>query len=165
MKEIKISTKSTFQEAIKFIKNPAKVAIVVVKCSEDKFNLITIGWFMRTSLKPPMFAISIGHNRFSYECLLKSRFFNLCFPSKELAKETLLCGTKSGRDINKLEVTGLDWFKGKLAQLPILQDAVANFECEITTQVKSGDHTIFVGEVKHSWLNEDKKVLIHKELT
>jgi flavin reductase (DIM6/NTAB) family NADH-FMN oxidoreductase RutF len=165
MKDIKTLKKSTFQDAVKFTKHPAKVAIAVVKYNQNKFNLITIEWFMRTSLKPPMFAISIGHSRFSYECLQKYRFFNLCFPSKDLAKETLLCGTKSGRDIDKLEVIGLDWFKGKLAQLPILQDAVANFECEITTQVKSGDHTIFVGEVKHSWLNEDKKVLTYKELT
>ena len=67
MKKIKILKKTTFQEAVKFIKHPAKVAIAVVKCSEDKFNLITIEWFMRTSLKPPMFAISIGHSRFSYE--------------------------------------------------------------------------------------------------
>lgn len=165
MKDIKTLKKSTFQDAVKFIKNPAKVAIAVVKYSENKFNLITIEWLMRTSLKPPMFAISIGHSRFSYECLQKYRFFNLCFPSKDLAKETLLCGTKSGRDIDKLEVTKLDWFKGKLCHFPILKDAVANFECEITTQVKSGDHTIFVGEVKYSWLNEDKKVLTHKDLT
>ena len=165
MKEIKTLKKSTFQEAVKLVKHPAKVAIAVVKCSEDKFNIITLEWFMRTSLNPPMFAISIGHSRFSYECLQKYRFFNLCFPSKELAKETLLCGTKSGRDIDKLEVTKLDWFKGRLAQFPILKDAVANFECEIASQVRSGDHTIFIGEVKHSWLNEEKGVLTRKDLT
>ena len=164
MKEIKTLKKSTFQDAVKFTKHPAKVAIAVVKCNQNKFNLITIEWFMRTSIKPPMFAISIGHSRFSFECLQKYRFFNLCFPSKELVEETLLYGTKSGRDINKLEVTGLDWFKGKLAQLPVLKESVANFECEITTQVKSGDHTIFVGEVKHCWLNEEKEVLTRKDL-
>ena len=164
MKEIKTLKKSTFQEAVEFVKHPAKVAIAVVKCGEDKFNLITLEWFMRTSLKPPMFAISIGHSRFSYECLQKYRFFNLCFPSIELAKETLLCGTKSGRDLDKLEVTDLKWFKGRLAQLPVLEDAVANFECEITTQVRSGDHTIYVGEVKHSWLNENRKILTSKDL-
>ena len=164
MKEIKSLQNSTFQDAVKFTKHPAIVAIAIVKCSEDKFNLITIEWFMRTSIKPPMFAISIGHSRFSYECLQKFRFFNLCFPSRELAKETLLCGTKSGKDIDKLKITGLDWFKGRLAQLPILKDALANYECKIITQVKSGDHTIFVGEVKYSWLNKDKKVLTHKDL-
>jgi len=164
MKKIISIEKTTFQNAVKFVKHPAKVALAIVKVDDNKFNLITIEWFMRTSLKPPMFAISIGHSRFSYECLQKYRFFNLCFPSKELAKETLLCGTKSGRDIDKLKVTGLKWLKGKLAQLPILKDAVANFECEITTQIKSGDHTIFVGEVKHSWLNEEKEVLTVKDL-
>ncbi|MBC8416307.1 MAG: flavin reductase family protein, partial [Candidatus Cloacimonetes bacterium] len=44
------------------------------------------------------------------------------------------------------------------------KDLVANFECEITTQVRSGDHTIYVGEIKHSWLNENKKILTSKDL-
>ena len=164
MKEIKTLKKSTFQEAVKYTKHPAKVAIAVVKCSEDKFNLITIEWFMRTSLNPPMYAISIGHSRYSYQCLQNCRYFNLCIPSKEMVEEVKLCGTKSGRDIDKLEVTGLEWFKGRLAQLPILKDGVANFECEIITQVKSGDHTIFVGEVKYCWLDEEQELMTVKDL-
>ncbi|MCD4795547.1 MAG: flavin reductase family protein [Candidatus Cloacimonetes bacterium] len=154
MKRIKILEQSNFNEAVNFVKHPAKVALAIVKDNKGKFNMITLEWFMRTSLNPPMFAISIGHSRYSYQCLQDFRYFNLCIPSKEMVEEVKLCGTKSGRDIDKLEVTGLDWLKGRLAQLPVLKDGVANFECEITTQVKSGDHTIFVGEVKHSWLGE-----------
>ena len=154
-----------YDKAIKKIKKPAKIAIAIVKDKNGKVNLITLEWFMRTSINPPMLAISIGHTRYSYECLQKKRYFNLCFPSKEMNMETLLCGTKSGRDIDKLQVIKLDWFKGRLAQLPIIKDAVANFECEIVTQVKSGDHTIFVGEVKYSWVNEGKEVLLFQDLT
>ncbi|HHE38801.1 MAG TPA: flavin reductase family protein [Candidatus Cloacimonetes bacterium] len=153
-----------YNEAIKKIKNPAKIAIAVVKDKNGKANLITLEWYMRTSIKPPMLAISIGHTRYSYECLQNFRYFNLCFPSREMNNETLLCGTKSGRDTDKLQVTKLEWFKGRLAQLPIIKDAVANFECEVVTQVRSGDHTIFVGEVKHSWVNEGKEVLLFQDL-
>ena len=46
--------------------------------------------------------------------------------------------------------------KGKLTDIPLLADAVANFECKTITQVRSGDHTIFVGEVKYSWQNQDE---------
>ncbi len=165
MKEIKILKQSNFQEAASAVKHPAKVALAIVKDNKGKFNMITLEWFMRTSLNPPMFAISIGHSRYSHRCLQDFRYFNLCIPSKDMVEEVKLCGTKSGRDIDKLEVTKLDWFKGRLAQLPVLKGAVANFECEITTQVKSGDHTIFVGEVKYSWLGDSKEIIISRDLS
>lgn len=139
-------------------KHPAKVALAIVKDKNNNYNMITLEWFMKTSIKPPMFAISIGHTRYSYECLQDFRYFNLCLPTKEMKDVSKICGSRSGRDINKFEVTEVDWFAGKLAKLPILKEAKANFECQVVTQVKSGDHTIFVGEVKHSWLNKEKDV-------
>lgn len=145
-------------------KHPARVAIAVVKDKNDKFNMITLEWFMRTSIKPPMFAISIGHTRYSYECLQEFRFFNLCLPSKEMVDVSKISGSLSGRDIDKFEKTGVEWFAGRLAKLPVLKEAIANFECKIITQVKSGDHTIFVGEVKHSWLDEEKEIQVVKDL-
>ena len=147
-------------EVIKATKHPAKIAIAVVKC-DGKFNLITIEWFMRTSQKSPMFAISIGKTRFSHKCLQKYRFFNLVILSQKMKNVAVLCGTKSGNEIDKLE--NVNWFAGKLAKLPILKDAVANFECKIVSQIKSGDHTIFVGEVKHSWL-QNEKILTYLEM-
>ncbi len=145
-------------------KHPAKVALAIVKDKNNKYNMITLEWFMRTSIKPPMFAISIGHTRYSHECLQNFRFFNLCLPSKEMAEVSMICGSQSGRDIDKFEETGVEWFAGRLAKLPILKQAKANFECKIITQVRSGDHTIFVGEVKYSWLDEEKEVLTVKDL-
>ena len=156
--------RTDFTTAIAATKNPAKIAIAVVKDKNDKVNLITLEWFMRTSLKPAMFAISIAHTRYSYECLQNFRYFNLCIPSKEMAKAAEICGTKSGRDVDKLKLINQDWFSGKLKKIPIFKNALANFECEVVTQVKNGDHTIYVGEVKYSWLNEEKKILLFEDL-
>ena len=145
-------------------KHPARVARAIVQGKKSKYNMITLEWFMKTSIKPPMFAISIGHTRYSHECLQNVRFFNLCLPSKEMTEISMICGSKSGRDIDKFEVTGVKWFAGRLAKLPIIEEAKANFECKIISQVRSGDHTIFVGEVKHSWLNAEKEVQTVKDL-
>ncbi len=153
-----------YAEANTKTKHPAKVVVAIVKDENGKFNPITLEWYMKTSIKPPMFAISIGHSRYSYECLQQNRYFNLCFPSKEMIETTMLWGTKSGRDIDKLKVAGHDWFAGRLSKYPIIKDAKATFECQVVTQVRSGDHTIFVGEVKHAWLDEDKEVITVKDL-
>lgn len=155
---------TSYSEAVAAVKRPAKITFAVVKDKNGKYNTITLEWFMKTSIKPPMLAISIGHSRYSYECLQNFRYFNLCFPSLEMRDAAVLSGSKSGRDIDKIDTMGEDHFPGKLAKLPIFRNAVANFECEIVTQVRSGDHTIFVGEIKHSWVDKNRSVLLFKDL-
>ncbi len=138
-----------------------RVALAVVEQADGKPNVITLEWFMKTSIKPPMFAISVGNQRYSYEALQNNRYFNLVIPSSEMHEETMFFGLQSGRDVNKIELSKLKHFPGKYRKLPIFEKAVANFECNIVTQVLSGDHTIFVGEVKYSWASKegDKEIL------
>ncbi|HQG94388.1 MAG TPA: flavin reductase family protein [Candidatus Syntrophosphaera sp.] len=145
---------------------PAKVALAVTENPGGGYNLITLEWFMRTSIQPPMFAISVGHTRFSYECLQENRFFNLVFPSAEMKPLCALAGSTSGRDTDKFEKGGVESIPGKYRRLPVPREAVAVFECEVTSQVRSGDHTIFVGEVRQCWANESKELLVYsgKEL-
>jgi len=143
-------------------RHPQRVAIAAVERPEGGYNLITIEWFMRTSIQPPMLAISVGHTRFSHVCLMANRRFNLWLPSRGQADLARLCGSVSGRTADKL--AGVDWFRGRHAQLPVLQGAAAVYECEVVTQVRSGDHTIFVGEVKHSWRTPDTQPLCVADL-
>jgi flavin reductase (DIM6/NTAB) family NADH-FMN oxidoreductase RutF len=140
--------------AIQQVKQPQKVVVAFVQIEPGRFNPITLEWFMRTSIEPPMFAVSIGQTRFSYECLQEYRLFNLCFPSPEQAPFVRLSGTVSGRDSDKMDFIKDQWFKGRFAGLPILKGAAANFECEVISQVQSGDHTIYAGKVKYAWLGE-----------
>lgn len=142
---------------------PAKVALAVTQKPDGNYNLITIEWFMRTSIQPPMFAISIGSSRFSHECLENNRFFNLVFPSQELRPLLSLCGSNSGRDIDKFTAGEVKHVPGKLRKYPVLSDAVACFECEVVSQVRSGDHTIYVGQVHYSWLNQEKDLFYYRD--
>ncbi len=140
---------------------PAKVALAVTEKPGGGYNLITLEWFMRTSIQPPMFAISIGHSRYSHDCLLENRYFNLVFPSEEMKPLCAMAGSCSGREVDKFEQGEVQSVKGKLHKLPVPREAVAVFECEVTSQVRSGDHTIFVGEVRYSWADPDKDLLVY----
>ncbi len=140
---------------------PAKVVLAVTEKPGGGYNLITMEWFMRTSIQPPMFAISVGHSRYSYECLQENRFFNLVFPSSQMKPLCAMAGSSSGRDIDKFEKGEVEFIPGKLHKLPVPKEAVAVFECEVVTQIRSGDHTIFVGEVRYSWANKEKEPLVY----
>lgn len=157
------TTPSDFESAHKATKQPQRVVVAVVQKPDGGYNMITLEWFMRTSITPPMFAISVGHARFSYECLQQNRVFNLVLPSTDQAELARICGSRSGRDADKFALSGVRTFKGRLAGLPVIQGAAAAHECEIVTQVRSGDHTIYVGEVKHTWRTEGTNPLTLKE--
>jgi flavin reductase (DIM6/NTAB) family NADH-FMN oxidoreductase RutF len=152
-----------FTEAYARIHLPAKVALAVTEKPLGGYNLITLEWFMRTSIQPPMFAISVGHSRFSLDCLETNRFFNLVFPGEELHQLCNLAGSNSGREMDKFIEGKVESFPGKLHKLPVLKESVATFECEVVTQVKSGDHNIYVGQVKYAWYNNEKELFYFKK--
>ncbi|MCB5287816.1 MAG: flavin reductase family protein [Candidatus Cloacimonetes bacterium] len=149
-------------EAYAKVHLPSKVALAVTGKPDGNYNLITLEWFMRTSIAPPMFAISVGHSRYSHDCLQDVRFFNLVFPSAGQKSLLSLAGSQSGRDIDKFSAGKVLSLPGKLHKLPVLKDAAAVFECEVVSQVKSGDHTIFVGEVKYSWSNPEAEFFYYQ---
>lgn len=147
-----------YADAVKRMNRPSRLALAVSKPKDGPVNIITLGWFMRTSIKPPMFAISVGLTRYSHEILSENRNFVLAIPSVNMAEQTMQCGLQSGRNVDKITEFGIKIRRGKLTEIPVLADAVANFECKTITQVRSGDHTIFVGEVKYSWQNDDENL-------
>jgi len=148
-----------FIKVRKRVSRPQLISLAITKNEDDgRIDIITLAWFMTSSIKPPMYAISIGNTRYSYQNLQKYRKFVLAFPSQNMAEQSLKCGTHSGRDIDKIKEFNIKIQKGRYSDIPILIDAVANFECELITQIQTGDHTIFIGQVKYSWVNEDKSL-------
>lgn len=139
-------------------KYPEQVAIVIARDTDGKFNPIALGWVMLTSHEPPMMAISIGHTCHSLDAIRQAREFVLCFPSVEMESETLLYGTKSGRDIDKLTAADAQTQPAVAVDGVLLTDAVANFECKLVAELETGDHVLFVGKVMAAHANKDAKV-------
>lgn len=135
-------------------KFPEQIVIAIAKDADGKCNPITLGWTMVTSHKPLMLAISIGKTRYSLEVIRNAKEFVIAFPSEHQARETLLFGTKSGRDVDKLASAESKTQPTKRIDCVLLADAVANFECKLVSELETGDHVIFAGEVVCAHLNE-----------
>jgi flavin reductase (DIM6/NTAB) family NADH-FMN oxidoreductase RutF len=128
-------------------KYPEQIVLAVSVDAAGRPDVITLGWAMPTSGSPPMLAISIGHTRYSHELIERSGEFVLAFPSMALAEACLLCGTKSGRDTDKIAAAALRTVPAKVVKPPLLAGCLANFECRVRGKLVTGDHTIFAGEV------------------
>ena len=149
-----MQVETPFSEAI-LKKYPEQVVIVLAREKSGRINPITIGWTMITSHVPPMMAFSVGVKRYSLGVLREAKECVIAFPSELQAKETLLFGTRSGRNTDKLEISGIPAIPAKFVDCVLLEDAVANFECRLTGEFQTGDHVIFTGEIVSSHVNPD----------
>ena len=143
-----------YQKAIG-LKYPEQIVLAVTVAPGDKVNVITLGWSMLCSHEPQLMAISVGNTRYSYELLTRSDEFVLAFPGRNMAKEALFCGTHSGREVDKIAETGLELSAAREISVPLLKQAVANFEMRVTDRLTTGDHTIFIGRVLASHRHVD----------
>ena len=135
-------------------KYPESVAIAIAKDPQGKYNPIALGWKMIVSGEPPMLAIAVGTTRYSLEAIRAAREFVVAFPSEFQVDETMIFGTKSGRDHDKLTLAGAKVQPAAKIDCVLLSDAVANFECKLFGEMATGDHYIFVGEVVCAHVNE-----------
>jgi flavin reductase (DIM6/NTAB) family NADH-FMN oxidoreductase RutF len=142
-------------------KFPEQVAIAIAKEKDGKYNPITLGWMMNTSIQPPMLAISVGITRHSLEVIRKAKEFVVAFPSEEQAQEAVFYGSKSGRDLDKIKAFGGTTEPAQKIDCVLLADAVANFECRLAGELATGDHVIFVGEVVASHINTQPKKRVY----
>ncbi len=143
----------SYGEAIR-LKYPEQVVVAIAEDANGKCNPITLGWTMITSGSPPMMAISVGLPRYSHEVLKQAGEFVVAMPSAQQEEETLFYGTKSGREMDKLAEFGANVQPAEKIDCVLLAEAVANFECRKVGELLTGDHTIFVGEVVCSHVNE-----------
>jgi flavin reductase (DIM6/NTAB) family NADH-FMN oxidoreductase RutF len=135
-------------------KTPERVVLVTSNDTDGVPHVITVGWKMRTSFKPPMLAIAINNNRYIHRCISDTGEFVLAVPGADRAETTLGCGLPREGDEDRFEKFSLKTEKAGLIKSPLLIDCVANFECHVVNQIETGDHTVFVGDVLASWVNE-----------
>ncbi len=135
-------------------KFPEQIVLVVSQGTNGPANIMTAGWAMTASGDPSSVAVSIAKERYSHGLIMQTRQFVVSFPGDDIEKAMLFCGTKSGRDVDKFAATGLTAKPSKKVKPPIIEQCIANFECEMTHAVDVGSHTIFVGRIVYAWQHE-----------
>lgn len=92
--------------------NPFKLIgkdwMLVTSGNEQKFNTMTASWGgVGIMWNKPVAFTFIRPQRYTFEFTEKEEFLSLSFFSEEYRKALTLCGSKSGRDTDKVKETGL----------------------------------------------------------
>lgn len=128
-------------------KYPEWIDLVVSRASDGQVNAMPVGWSMIASGSPHLYAVAIHTRHYTAELIEASGEFVVAAPSAAMADATHYCGTHSGRAGDKIGPSGLELVPATELETPLLKGAVYNLECVLHSQVPSGDHVIFVGEV------------------
>lgn len=141
--------------------------------SGTKVNTMTIGWgYMGIMWNKPYFMVLVRPQRYTNELLENGEDFTVSIPfGSNLNKELGICGTKSGRDIDKSEI--VEFVPSKLTKSPVIKGCDMYYECKIRFKqlmngeefpedVKSANypqkdyHYMYFGEIIECYSNDEK---------
>lgn len=121
------------------------VVLASVKGAKD--NIITLAMCHVFSFKPPYIGVGISPRRFSYGLFKEGQDFVVNIPDRRMLRETEICGSMSGRKVDKFEASGLTREKAEKISSPLVAECPVNIECVKVREVEAGDHTWFIGEI------------------
>jgi flavin reductase (DIM6/NTAB) family NADH-FMN oxidoreductase RutF len=109
---------------------------------------------MPVSTKPPLVAVSVAPKRYSHRMIKETKEFVINIPTMKIVEETLFCGRRSGRNMDKFKEAKLTPMRAKMVRAPIIKECMAHLECKLYKQIRAGDHTLFIGEIQAAYANE-----------
>ena len=100
--------------------------------ASGRANAMAIGWGSLGSIwSMPMWIVLVRPSRYTYECIEHSNCFTVNVASAALEPAVNICGTKSGRDGDKLTEAGLTAEKGSSVLAPTIAQCPIVYECQV----------------------------------
>ena len=137
-----------------------------------KTNTMTIGWGnIGFAWGKPIFTVMVRASRYTRELIEKSGEFTVSVPLNPMKQALGICGSISGRDIDKFAAAGLTILPGKKTATPVIKGCGLHFECKTVYKQEmnpslldqsfnekwydSGDyHTFYTGEILTCYTEE-----------
>lgn len=167
-----MTTKLTYEqfsaEAAKLIPKNA----FMTTASGGKTNTMTIGWgSVGIMWRKPVFTALVRQSRYTKELVDQSNEFTITLPLTDMKDALALCGSKSGRDLDKIAAAKLSLADGQSIATPVIAIPGLQLECKVlfketmtpenldsATQSScygDGDyHTLYFGEIVAAYKTE-----------
>ena len=99
----------------------------------DKVNSMVIGWgTIGVNWGKPVFAVYVRKGRYTRELLDQNPEFTINVPMAEIDRNIFrICGSKSGRDMDKIAEAGLTTVDGEKVSVPALAELPLTLECKV----------------------------------
>ncbi len=133
---------------------PAGVTVVTMQSGESLLG-ITVTAFSSLSLEPPLVLICIDHGAGIHDHLAPGRHFavNLLAADQEVLSNAFASKSPD-------RFAGVQHSPGPHGS-PLLAGAVMAIECQVMERLPGGDHTIVVGQIEFTQVDEQREPLLY----
>ncbi|MHA1259638.1 MAG: flavin reductase family protein [Candidatus Heimdallarchaeaceae archaeon] len=131
--------------------------LLISSSHRGKESIITIAWAGTVSSDPPYVCIGIRKERFSYDLITKSKEFVVNIPTFDMLREIEICGTKSGKDIDKWKECNFTKGESTKIEVPYINECPVNMECRVERVLELGTHDLIIGKVLALHITEEWK--------
>jgi len=101
----------------------------------EKANTLTVSWSgTGVFWNKPVIIVPIRKSRFTHGFIEQEKQFTICVLEKEKQHLLHIFGTKSGRDVNKYEISDTRLADAKQIRGQIIDEAGWHFECKVIYQ-------------------------------
>ena len=152
--------------------------ILLTTAADGEVNTMTIGWgTVGVVWGKPVFKVLVRESRHTKSLLERSGEFTINVPLAQVDKNILgVCGTKSGRDMDKIKELGLTLEAADTVNVPGIKELPLTLECKVIykqdqdpTAIEpdsfarfyapgsrnAGDyHTVYYGEITRAYIIE-----------
>lgn len=152
--------------------------ILLTTAAEGRVDTMVIGWgSLGVVWSKPVFKVLVRESRYTKELLDKNGEFTVNVPLAAVDKNIIaVCGTKSGRDMDKFKELGLHTKAGQTVAVPAIRELPLTLECKVIyrqdqdpdaiepdsyarfyakgTRNEGDHHTVYYGEITAAYIVE-----------
>lgn len=132
---------------------PYGLYVVTVARNGEEHGM-TASWVTQTAVAPPMVAVAIASSSETIEMIREARRFGVSLLSQA---QRDVAAKLPGR------LKGIRTKPAPAAQTPVLADALGWVECRVVATLPSGDHTLVLGEVIATAVEQDGAPLMRND--
>lgn len=130
-----------------------------------KTNTMTIGWgSVGIMWRKPVFTALVRQSRFTKELVEQSGEFTITLPLSEMKEALALCGTKSGRDMDKIAAAKLTLADSQAIATPIIATPGLQMECKVVFKQTMQAENLAAAEQASCYADGDYHTLYFAEI-
>jgi len=144
----------TLKENFYRLLHPKTVFLLTSAGKDGKHNVMSCAWATPASEEPPKVIVCVSKEHYTAELILQTEEFAINIPTKDMVKAIWICGSKSGRSVDKFKEAKLKTFKASKVSAPLIEGCVGFIECKVTETIDAGECYAFLADVIESMADE-----------
>ena len=116
---------------------------------KKEINVAPIAWITPLNDEPPLVIVCIASSHYTSFLINKYKEFVINVVSGKLLKAIKICGSISGRQVDKFQKAKLTPQKSRFVKTPFLKESIGHIECKVFKVSEYSGVNLYIGKVLH----------------